>query len=250
MMENKEDYYLSLIEKYVNLDLSESELELVEEKLQNDEAFITSFRLYQESQAIVNEYRPDSAKQKTYGELAQVLANNSKKQGRGITMNTAFAVVAASIAILIVTVFLIHNSEEERDLKLMAQQAWDQDIGLDYRQVRNTENDSARGVLLLGFDYYDQNDYQNSIDALQDFKAGDLYFEDVLLIRGLSNYQLGNREKAIDLLSTLKEFPTGKKANVAKWYLGLIYLSENNELEAGKYIEIPDNPDTGIKIIE
>ena len=190
MMENKEDYYLSLIEKYVNLDLSESELEVVEEKLQSDEDFISAFRLYQESRAIVNEYVTDSA------------------------------------------------------------QAWDQDIGLDYLQIRNTGKDSLRGVLLLGFDYYDQNDFENSIEALQDFKAGDLYFEDALLIRGLSNYQLGNREKAIDLLSTLKDFPTGKKANVAKWYLGLIYLSENNELEAGKYIEIPENPDTGIKIIE
>lgn len=250
MIENTEDYYLSLIEKYVNLDLSEAELELVGEKLQHDEAFIHAFRLYQESQAIVNEYAPDRTKQKTYDEIEQVVTSDPKEQGRGIAMSTVFALVAAAISILIVTVFLINNSDDERDLKLMAQQAWEQGLGLDYRQVRNTENDSMRSVLLVGFDYYDENAYQNAIDALRGFKAGDLYYEDALLIQGLSYYQLGNQDQAIDLLITLKEFPSGKKANVAKWYLGLIYLAENNELEAGKYIEVPAKPGSGIKIIE
>ena len=249
-MENTEAYYLTLIEKYFNLDLSESELKIVEEKLLTDSSFTDLYNLYKESNELVNNTYQQNSQTKSYSEIAEIISKeNEIEKSKSISLKNMFYAVAACMALLIVSILILETSSDP-DIELLSKNAWDKNMGLDNYTIRNGSRDSIKTVFLSAFDAYKQKEYQESIDILINFNSNDLYYEDALLIRGLSQYHLENNNAAIKTLEKLMKFPTGKKANVARWYLGLIHIDNKNLDDARKYLVIPEGKQSEIKLIE
>ena len=71
-------------------------------------------------------------------------------------------------------------------------------------------------------------------------------YQDALLLRSLSLHKLNQIDTAIKTLDTLQNF----NPVIAKWYKGLIYLSNNQIEKAEKFIIIPNNTDDSIKLKE
>jgi len=249
-MEDTKEYYLILIEKYFNLDLSDSELKIVEEKLLTDSSFIDLYNLYRESNDIVNESYQRKSQIKSYGEIESIVSEEIEfRKNKQTSFKKIFYATAACMVILIVS-FLIIESFTGPDIELLSRNAWEKNIGLDYYTIRNSKRDSIKTVILSATEAYKQKEYKGAIDILVNFNSNDLYYEDALLIKGLSQYRMKNQKAAVNTLETLMNFHTGKKANVARWYLGLIYLDGKNMNDARKYLIIPDGKYSEIKLIE
>lgn len=249
-MEYTEEYYLSLIEKHFNLELSDSELKIVEEKLLMDSNFAKLYEQYKESRELVNNTFPSDASTKSYNDLENLIAKGDEtEKSRFASWKNIFYVAAACISILIVG-FLVIDSYSKPNIEVLSKNAWNKNIGLDYYTIRSSGSDSIKMTFLSAYESYKQRDYKQAISVLKSLNSNDLYYEDALLITGLSHHHLGNNTTAINKLQALRKFPTGKKANVARWYLGLIYLDENDLKEAGKYLIIPEKKYSEIKLIE
>jgi len=70
------------------------------------------------------------------------------------------------------------------------------------------------------------------------------------LLRGLSLYQSENTDAALKTLDTLSQYPSGKKSQVARWYIGLIHLEQGNMDAASKFLIIPTTTNKEIKLKE
>ena len=243
-MENKADKDLEIIVRFFNMELSEEELEGFEKRLTNDQAFAEKVDIYEESQSLVNETFGDSVQAERTEQWKEAI-RHPESSGRKFR----YLSIAAAILVLLIA-WQGYQFLSAPDYQALVENAWQKEVGLDYYAVRSNNPDEYRQEFLKGFDLFKAGKYQGSIQQLEKIANVSPYFEDAMLIIGLSQYKKGDSEGAINTLEGLKDYPTNKNAKTAQWYLGLIFL-ENDDLDnASKWLILPQKSNEEILLKE
>lgn len=237
------------IERYFNLELSDEELVEFEKRIENDITFASKLYAYQESINLVeSKYTSEIEKARLKG-WKKIITKNDK-ESKVIPLYWKWIAGVAASFLLLFFGWQYSQNTKQVDLAKIVEDSWDKKIGLDYRMVRTTNRDSLNIIILNAFDAYEDKEYGEAISILEHFTSTTIYYEDALLIKGLSQYRLGNVEQSLKVLETLSSFPSGKKAKVAQWYRGLIYLNLGDQKAAQEFLVLPNTNDQNIKLKE
>ncbi len=240
-----------LITKFLDLELSEQELLAFEERLENDATFGKAVQSYMVANSVVNDrLRTDTETSRTQ-QWKGILDTQAPKTIQKTTMIPWKWV--GSIAVVLAVIIVIWNSQRTTiapDMDLLLTNAWGKQIGLDYASLRALDVDSIKTHIHRSFDLYQYQKYEQSLDALAVFNIKNTVqqYEDVLLLRGLSHYKMGNAAMALQTLDSLATYPTGKKSEVARWYQGIIYLEMGDTEAAQQFIVLPKDSSQGIQL--
>lgn len=156
--------------------------------------------------------------------------------------NLRFAIRIAAMLVIFCSA-LWYFSTDNVDYDLLIEKAWSKNVGLDFT-VRSNPSDSARVSLDKALHFYEQEQYNEILVALQQYNKTSKYYKDVLLLRALSYYKLHQTETAFKTLDTLTTYVP----NISKWYTGLFHLDENDMKKASLYLEIPTTSNQEIKL--
>ncbi len=236
------------IERYFNLELSDEELVEFEERIESDPGFANKLDIYQESINLV-EKKYTSNSEKIRLEKWRAITNEGKGS-KTITLHWKWIAGIAASVVMAFFGWQYTSNTKQQSLATITQASWDKKIGLDYRMMRTTNRDSLQQVIINAFDAYEEEKFKDAIAILEPFVYTTLYYEDALLITGLSQYRAGNTADALKTLETLSKYPSGKKAKVALWYQGLIYLDLGDKKAAKKFLLLPNNQNVEIRLKE
>lgn len=242
---NSNDKDIALIRKYFDLALSEEELSSIEDRIQSDPVFASKIEAYQQSIHIVNQKYKDRSLERrteTWRNLIKGQDTSSKSFGK---WQWAASIAAGFLILISVWYF---NDSNDVDYNTLAKKAWSKKVGFDYYKVRN--NDTARKNIFKAYQEYENKNYTSAINALQHYTSSSIHYEDALFIRALAKYKIGDTDIALQKLDTLSNNPSGKMAKEALWYQGLIYLDQNDLESAQKFLEIPKDDASEIKLKE
>lgn len=240
-MMNDKEKDLEDIVRYFELKLSETELQEFETRLLNDPEFLKKLIIYKNSIDFV-EQSYNTEEHITRINKWKALINQKKK-------NT-YIWAWSSVAALLILFFglLIIKQKKQSDFDTVLKDSWNKKIGLDYNSLRGAEEDSLSKIILYAFNNYEDGNYSMAIDTLYSFNWNSPYFEDALLIKALSEYKRGNLKLSIQILDTLARYPSKKKAKVALWYKGLIYLELGDTISAKQMLVLPNKQNSEIKL--
>ncbi len=243
------DKDIEFIERFFNLELSEEELQVFEERIDTEPDFAAKLDTYKESIDLVEEKHATQNEKLRSNRWKQILIEK-EKETKVININWKWIGGIAASLVLAFFGWQYTNHNQHQDLDVLIADSWSKNIGLDYRMMRSANQDSLQKIILTAFDAYEAKNYEEAIAVLEQFDSKTLYYEDALLIKALSLHKEGNTTNALETLKALSQFPTKKKAKVAEWYLGLIYLDLEDIEEAKKYLELPNNKNSEIKLKE
>jgi len=214
------------ISDYFNLELSEKEMLLFEEKVKEDRSFAKKVEIYKKSVEIVHEIDPNS-EEKSRKERWR----SSLKENRRIKIVLLQRIIGIAASLLVA--FTLINYLFFKDSNEQIEKAWNKKVGLDF--VFRSTIDSVTFSLSKSLAEYESGNYKATINILKRYDSTSHSYSDILILRALANHQLKNSEKAFKYLDTLNSF----RPEVSQWYRGLIYL-DNDEIERAKvYLHIP-----------
>ncbi|MGY3791722.1 hypothetical protein [Aquimarina sp. 433] len=246
-MKKIEDNDIALITRYFDLDLSEKEMEAFDQRFQNDPDFAIKVTKYRLSIGLIKEHYPNQEQEERSEKWKQLISENpsvNQKQSWKL-----IAAIAATIVIL-VTSWYFSVSSSEINLKVLAKNAWDKNVGFSDYLVRNNVEDNPKKLVINAFKSYKKKNYQSVLEQLKDLDNSYRYYEDVLLIKALATYKTGHSKKALQILDSLKNYPSEKLSKEAQWYMGLIYLDQDDLIAAKRYLVIPNHKDHEIQLSE
>jgi len=233
---NSKEKDFERIEKYFHFEMDEDELALFDQRIHTNAQLAQLVQVYKESDSIVSQiYKGASEKDRTQ-QWRTLLNENTDSKTRNIQWRW-IASIAASLLVLI-GLWKINEYRSKPNLSQLIAASWNQHIGLDYNTTRGIIDTDAKTIIKTAFDYYEDHKYTLALKTLKPFILDTEFYEDALLLRGLSYYKLENVDKAILSLDSLSKYPSRKKAKVARWYMGLIHLELGNRKAAGQFISI------------
>ncbi|WP_103866065.1 tol-pal system YbgF family protein [Aquimarina sp. I32.4] len=243
-----EEKDIELIARYFDLALSESELSVFEKRMNEDSQFLTKIELYGEGNAFINkEYQTEEETSRTR-KWNDLMFSDYKTKGKVIPWRWIGG-IAAVFAVLFFG-WQYTSTVSEPDHEYASKEAWNKQIGLDYSQMRGESGNSLKTNIHIAYYKYTKQEYEEVIDMLGHFDSSVLYYEDALLLQGLSYYKSRDTIKALKKLKILSDYPTQKKAKVARWYMGLIYLDKKNIKKAKQFLKLPTSKDSEIRLKE
>ncbi len=239
-----EDKDIIFIIKYFELALSKEELFVFEERMHQDLEFYKKVKLYEKSNAVVVQ---KIQTQKEYNRIKEwnfLVMSYQQKKSKEIQWKWIGGM--AAMFVLLFFSWKISNMSALKELAL--EEAWNKKIGLDYTMIRGDKDDDLDMVIYTAYIEYENKQYELAIDAIDSFDSSMRYYEDALLIKGLAYYRLGQPNKALRIMELLSGYPTQKKAKVALWYQGLIYLNQGNIQKAKEFLELSNTFDSEIRL--
>ncbi|WP_159090701.1 tetratricopeptide repeat protein [Aquimarina aquimarini] len=232
------------IMKYFDLALSNEELFVFEERMHQDIEFCKKVRLYEKSNAVVVQ---KTQTQKEYNRLEEwnfLVINYQRQKSKEIRWKW----IGGIAAMFVLLIFSWKVSKMSTLEKLALDKAWSKKIGLDYTMIRGNRNDHLDMIIYTAYKEYENKQYELAIDAIDSFDSSMRYYEDALLIKGLAYYRLGQPNKALRIMELLSGYTTQKKAKVALWYRGLIYLDQGKIKKAKEFLELSNTFDSEIRL--
>lgn len=244
MIHSEEDNIL--ITRFFDFDLSEKELLIFEERLAKDIGFEKKFQTYVNAQKSVNDsfaFPEEKLRQQQWKTILHTEEKNSNTPWKWIGS------IAAGF-ILVFSIWQGSSSFQKSNMDQLIADSWNKKIGLDVNLTRGESLDSLKQQINTAYDLYNRKKYEAVVGLFNRYAFSAVYYEDALLLKGLSNYKIGNTEIALKTLDTLASYRTGKKAKVAQWYQGLIYLEQGNIKTASEFLKLPDDTNGEIKLKE
>ncbi|WP_346881868.1 tetratricopeptide repeat protein [uncultured Algibacter sp.] len=238
---------IEFIARFFDFDLSETELITFEKRLLEDTKFNEKVNTYQKANTIVNKnYNTEESKLRLQ-KWENLLDNNTTLKTKK-TMPWKWISGIAAGFILLFFVWQKNTVVQKPDMDQLIAQSWNKQVGLDFSTTRGNTTDSLKQPIIDAFITYRNKDYQATINVLNHYKTVTRYYEDVLLLKGLSYYKQGKTDIALKTLDTLSLSTNEKRSKVAKWYKGLIYLEQGNIEQAKKLLIIPTNQGHEIRL--
>lgn len=239
---------IDLITRFFDLALSDEELVDFEIRLSKDLPFRQKVQAYQEATFLVSEtYQTPKEQERTQKWATLLNTDKDIKSQKNIPWKWIYSIAAGFI--LVFSIWQLNTIYQKPNMDQLIADSWNKNIGLDFKVTRGTTTDSLKQQISLAHEAYNNKNYQAAIEILSDYTST-IYYEDVLLLKGLSSYKKGNINIALKTLDTLANYPTGKKSKVAQWYQGLIYLEQDNPKAAKQFLQLPDNNTQEIKLKE
>lgn len=237
-MKKEHENDFEFIVSYFDLELTDQEKLLFEKKVKEDVSFAKKVVIYKESIEIVEEIDPTSEEKIREQEWRSIVREN--KQTRVIQLRKIIG-IAASLIIGFSLIF--YFSSNNTDIDTLTQKAWSKNVGLDF-VLRGQTIDSTKVILSEAVDLYENKQYNEILILLKEYSTSSSFYKDILLLRALSYHKLNQSKVALKTLDTLDSF----SPDISKWYKGLIYLDEEDIVNAKLYIMIPNDSQEGIKL--
>ncbi|MDN5201742.1 tetratricopeptide repeat protein [Fulvivirgaceae bacterium BMA10] len=220
---------IALIEQYLEGKLTTEELEEFEVRLQNDELFK---KLFDQEETLIAGIRYTGRK----GILDKLEAMEEKlpkidlekpSEGKVVPMRrrTYLIAIAASIALLLVTVFVLNKPTNSEVL-----------FAKHFTPYQNLITSNTRGEVTikelkeLAFLAYDQENYTEAISNFEKLPQ-EQKNEDIFLYLGNAYLAVGKTEEAIQNFSKVLE-EKGDFQNQGRWFLALAYLKQGETQKA------------------
>ncbi len=241
---------VELIDKYFEFQLSEEELVAFEKRILVDSEFEQKVLTYYESEVTTNVLFENHEQQQRAQKWKELLDKEHTPKSKVISLKWQWISGIAASILIIFGIWQFNTKTEPLDLTIALESAWNKKVGLDYNTLRSSVKDSLKNQIVNAYRNYENKKYDSTLVILNHFKKTSPYYEDALLLRGLSLYENGFIEVSLKTLDTLVNYPTQKKAKVALWYQGLIYLKEGNLIAAKKILALPEHKNNDIKLKE
>lgn len=228
--------HITLIEKYFNLELNDTELEELQELLKKNEGFAKTFEAYESARNISDEQFESEEDRQRKEEWRNALDDNKRQEKKNRFLWLRWA--AAAIALLVFLVWFSENRKAQ-NYEQLAEESWNLDLGLSaYAGLRDESLDSNKLTLQKIAALYDNGEFHKALELI---KTTDVLTSkgDLIFLRALTEKKLGNTASAIQYLEGLIE-----QKPLANWYLALIYLEDGQKAEAMAYLEVLANADT------
>lgn len=237
------------ITRFFDLDLSDSELATFEKRMSKDIAFRQKVNAYEEASTLIYTKYPNKKKLARSDHWKKL---SNKHIGPRDSKKNPWRWIGGIAAglVLLFSIWQLNTIVQPPDMDQLIADSWNKKVGLDFNTIRSTTKDSLKKELLSALTAYENKNYNTAINMLQGFDKKTLYYEDALLLKGLSYYKNGDTKIALQTLDTLSQHSTGKKTKVALWYKGLINLEEGNTEVAKQFLDIPDDNSQKIKLKE
>ncbi len=247
MRDQEED--IKLITRFFDLGLSEEELTAFEKRMEQDPEFKNKVQTYQDAHSIVQNKYHDKTEKSRIKKWENLLDKQEDvTSSKGISWKWIGSI--AALFAIVFSVWQITSVFQEPNMDQLIAASWDKNVGLGYYTNRSDGQNMGQEKIEAAYLAYKDKKYSDVKELLQDFKDGEAYFEDAVLLSALANHKVGDSKKALNLLNTLNKDKTSTIAKTAQWYKGLIYLEMGDELSAKKFLELPNDATSEIKLKE
>lgn len=244
-MKEREDKDIMLIERFFNLDLTDEEMEMFDQRLKKDPIFDMQVKNYKRSIDLINKKLPDPD-QKIRTERWKQLTNETETPNSKISRKQF--ITFAAVLLVLISSWYFFSTMNNNNLDALTMQAWNKNVGFSDYLLRNGTNSTSKTAVIDAFRLYKKKDYSSTIENLKKYDTSYRYYEDVLLLRALSNHKSGDSKKALKILDSLLNYPTKKLSEEALWYKGLIHLDLKEFSLAKKYLIIPEKKTEEIRL--
>ncbi len=246
-MDQEED--IKLITRFFDLDLSEEELAAFEMRMSQDPAFLNKVDIYKKATSIVADEFKDKKEQSRIGKWENLLDKQEQTKRSNKISWKWIGSIAAGLAIVF---FIWKGSEmfQQPQMDQLIAASWDKNVGLGYYTNRSDAQSPSQEKMVKAYLAYTNKEYNTAIDLLQNFNDDEKYYEDALLIKALAIHKIGDSKKALNLLNTLTNNTTSNIAKTANWYTGLIHLDLGDHTAAEKFLELPNDANSQIRLKE
>ncbi len=240
-----------LIERFLNLDLSEVELTMFEKKLENDQELAETLQNYITAENLVDSElitKKELQRKQKWRDILNEKSYNEEEKSNAFSWKKMGAIAASLL--LFFSIWQFYKGSNEPNIEVALENAWNKKVGLQYSSFRSAEKDAIQKTISESYNAYNSGKYDMAINLIKGFTISNAleHIEDILLVRALSNYKIGNEKRALSTLDTLANYHTGKKSKTALWYMGIIYLEAGNTQKAEEFIEIPNFESKEIKL--
>lgn len=223
-MENQKEY----IEKYLMGELSGEERRQFEETLKGDPSLQKEVEEYRTMLRGIELGFNRDLKNMLREEENRLREHSAKATGRQRTMRIVFA-MAAVIALIIVSVFVLRNNKPDTE----------EILAMYYKPYPNVETPVTRGEQdrQSGYALYEKGQYK---EALKLFDTHLNKFPDdpaALFYSGMCYFELGQTSEAIDFLGKVNRSQNNRYSRPALWYEGLALIKLKKDKDARKIFE-------------
>ncbi|WP_298313934.1 hypothetical protein [uncultured Aquimarina sp.] len=247
-MEERDTEDILLISRYFDLDLSEEEMIEFDKRMIQDPSFKLKVKKFSKSKTLVNQFIKNKKQEQRTNKWKELI---SDKQTTSASYQTFKWIggIAALFVILISSWYYIHQSNNT-NLDKLTDYAWNRKVGFENYLVRNNNVDPSKKIILEAYKYFEKKEYDLTIRTLKKYNTSQLYYEDALLIRALSKHKTDHTTIALQTLDSLINLPSKRLYKEALWYKGLIYMDIKDLESAKKYLDIPNDKNSEIRLKE
>ncbi|WP_299221170.1 hypothetical protein [uncultured Aquimarina sp.] len=247
-MEERDTNDILLIARYFDLDLSEKEMIEFDKRMTQEPSFKHKAKKYYNSKNLVNQsFKNKEQEQRTI--KWKELISDKQIPSKSYQTFKWIGGIAAILVVLISSWYYVHQTTHV-NLEELTDYAWKKKVGFDNYLVRNNNIEPSKKIILEAYKSFEKKEYNLTINVLKKYNTSQLYYEDALLIRALSNHKTGHTTIALQTLDSLVNLPSKRLYKEALWYKGLIYLDIKDLESAKKYLDIPDDKNSEIRLKE
>lgn len=229
-----------LIQRYFDFELNDQELADVEQRLQNDEAFLEDMRLYNEMSSFIEEQLPSASavatpatdKMEQSANTAKVIQLDAKPRQSSLSKWILRVAAVAMLLLASIVALRLFNTTNSSDL---AQQFWDNSEKTLFTNVRS---DQAETLIQQASVAFVAGDYASTLKITSEILTTDATTLNALLLRGQTYFELEDYEAAIRDFEDVVSVVNNDYQDVAHWYLALAQLKIDDTTAAKQQLEL------------
>ena len=229
-----------LIDQYLLGQLSEADQRLFQERMQASD-FQAALSEAQELMGVFQSAGRDQlkAEMKNWEQKLQNSNKESNAPAKTISLNRILAIAASILLLAFIGYFWL--SSENGEQKLFAD---------NYQPYPNVvapieKGDADEDPTKKAFQEYELGNYEKAINLFEQIMTN----QDANLFLAISHIELGNDQKAKELLIQIINQPEDRFLIPANWYLGLLNVKEGNLEAAKKYLNVVSK-DTEYQVLQ
>ncbi|MEM1326199.1 MAG: hypothetical protein AAGI23_09610 [Bacteroidota bacterium] len=217
-----------LIRRYFDFELDETELNIVNERMESDPVFFERMRLFSASDdQILNEKEVSTAQK----EAKTIDLTNRKSR----SLMTRWRALAAAVVLLIGSLFAIwYISNSNVSPSQLAQTYWSESEKVTFSTLRSDDASTAtEDALITASQQFQEEDYTASLATLSTIPTDDTGYHKVALLKGEIYFEQNNFQAAVDQFQAVIDHPNNEYNDYGYWYQTLAYL-ELGEMDAAR----------------
>ncbi len=229
-MQEKSTKDIELIERYLDFDLTETELATFNQRLKNEAGFRQKLNQYEYAHKVVEELYDAGSPNKNKEKFLNDKKPNKESKIVRLNYQKYLIGIAASVALLVAALFLLKQPSQTS--QQLAQQYW-QDTKTSTIITLKGANDQEAFYALLkkGDTEFLSGNYVESLLTLSKIPETYPKYNTVRLLEGQNYIELKEFEKAIEKFQRVID--NNGDEEKALWYQALAYI-QNNNLSAAK----------------
>lgn len=233
---NKLDDF-DLIERFFDFDLSPIELKQFEQRMETDAAFRKRFQLFKEMDTHIEKRLGASEEmeliKQQFKSTIPIGTNNKnvlkKNTGKVISLRKRLS-IAATIALIIVSMVILRMVLQPNDPNTLAMEYWEQTTSITFSNQRSDNTLSiTEEQLIKASELLENQNYPAVIQSLVDIDTNDAQYLKVSLLLGQAYFNQKQLDFAESEFQMILNHPSGDYRDSALWFQALTQLAKGNK---------------------